>query len=58
MRLFDEFKGGSLGADMKSLAITVRLQPTQATLKEEDIKALSDKVIEKVTKATGGELRV
>jgi phenylalanyl-tRNA synthetase beta chain len=40
------------------LAITVRLQPTQATLKEEDIKALSDKVIEKVTKATGGELRV
>ncbi|MEK9735377.1 MAG: phenylalanine--tRNA ligase subunit beta, partial [Paracoccaceae bacterium] len=58
VRLFDEFKGGSLGADKKSLAITVRLQPTQATLKEEDIKALSDKVIEKVTKATGGELRV
>ena len=58
VRLFDEFKGGSLGEDKKSLAITVRLQPTQATLKEEEIKSLSDKMIEKVTKATGGELRV
>ena len=58
VRLFDEFKGRSLGEDKKSLAITVRLQPTQATLKEEDIKQVSEKVIEKVSKATGGELRV
>ena len=58
VRLFDEFKGGSLGEDKKSVAITVRLQPTHATLKEEEIKALSEKVVEKVAKATGGELRV
>ncbi len=58
VRLFDEFKGGSLGEKKKSLAITVRLEPKQVTLKEEEIKELSDKLIEKVTKATGGELRV
>ena len=57
VRLFDEFKGGSLGEEKKSLAITVRLEPKQVTLKEEEIKELSNKVIEKVTKATDGELR-
>lgn len=57
VRVFDEFIGGSLGAGKKSLAITVRLQPHEATLKEADIEAVSNKVIEKVTKATGGTLR-
>ena len=55
--LFDEFTGGSLGDGKKSLAIAVRLQPREATLKDEDIKAVSDKIIDKVIKATGGELR-
>ena len=49
--------GGSLGDDQKSLAITVRLQPQDATLKEDEIKAVSERIIEKVLKATGGELR-
>jgi phenylalanyl-tRNA synthetase beta chain len=57
VRVFDEFIGGSLGEGKKSLAITVRLQPREATLKDKDIEALSAKVIEKVTKATGGVLR-
>ncbi len=57
VRVFDEFIGGSLGEGKKSLAITVRLQPTDKTLKEADIEAVSAKVIEKVTKATGGVLR-
>ncbi|TCS61455.1 phenylalanyl-tRNA synthetase beta subunit [Primorskyibacter sedentarius] len=57
VRVFDEFIGGSLGEGKKSLAITVRLQPTQATLKEKDIEAVSAKIVEKVTKATGGSLR-
>ena len=55
--MFDEFIGGSLGEGQKSLAITVRLQPTDATLKEADIEAVSAKIVEKVTKATGGTLR-
>ncbi|KEJ94995.1 phenylalanyl-tRNA synthetase beta subunit [Pseudosulfitobacter pseudonitzschiae] len=57
VRVFDEFIGGSLGEGKKSLAITVRLQPTDKTLKEADIEAVSAKVVEKVTKATGGTLR-
>lgn len=57
VRVFDEFIGGSLGEGKKSLAITVRLQPTDATLKEADIEAVSAKIVEKVTKATGGALR-
>jgi phenylalanyl-tRNA synthetase beta chain len=57
VRVFDEFIGGSLGAGKKSLAITVRLQPTDKTLKDEDIAAVSAKIVEKVTKATGGVLR-
>ena len=57
VRVFDEFIGGSLGEGKKSLAITVRLQPTDKTLKEDDIATVAAKIVEKVSKATGGELR-
>jgi phenylalanyl-tRNA synthetase beta chain len=57
VRVFDEFIGGALGEGKKSLAITVRLQPTEKTLTDEEIEALAVKVIDKVTKATGGTLR-
>ncbi|WP_323778552.1 phenylalanine--tRNA ligase subunit beta [Leisingera sp.] len=57
VRVFDQFIGGSLGEGKKSLAITVRLQPSDKTLKEKDIEAVSEKIIAKVTKATGGTLR-
>ncbi|WP_171131022.1 MULTISPECIES: phenylalanine--tRNA ligase subunit beta [unclassified Ruegeria] len=57
VRVFDEFIGGSLGEGKKSLAITVRLQPTDSTLKEKDIEAVAEKIIAKVSKATGGVLR-
>ncbi|KIC23445.1 MULTISPECIES: phenylalanine--tRNA ligase subunit beta [unclassified Leisingera] len=57
VRVFDEFIGGSLGEGKKSLAITVRLQPSDKTLKEKDIEAVSEKIIAKVSKATGGTLR-
>ena len=57
VRVFDEFIGGALGEGKKSLAITVRLQPKDKTLKDEDIEAVASKVVEKVSKATGGVLR-
>ena len=57
VRVFDEFIGGSLGDGKKSLAVTVRLQPSETTLKEADIEAVSKKIVEKVEKATGGSLR-
>ncbi|MFQ1702489.1 phenylalanine--tRNA ligase subunit beta [Loktanella agnita] len=57
VRVFDEFIGGNLGEGKKSLAVTARLQPTDKTLKEADITDVSAKIVEKVTKATGGTLR-
>lgn len=57
VRVFDEFIGGSLGDGKKSLAISVRLQPVDKTLTEEDIAAVSTKIIAKVASATGGALR-
>ncbi len=57
VRVFDEFIGGPLGEGKKSLAITVRLQPTEATLKDADIEAISARIIDQVSKATGGVLR-
>ncbi|QBF33523.1 phenylalanine--tRNA ligase subunit beta [Thalassococcus sp. S3] len=57
VHVFDEFIGGSVGDGKKSLAVTVRLQPKEATLKEAEIEAVSAKIVDKVTKATGGVLR-
>ncbi len=59
--VFDQFVGGSaeaqMGAGKKSLAISVRLQPRERTLTEDEIEAVSAKIVEKVGKATGGALR-
>ena len=55
-RIFDLFEGPSVGEGKKSLAIEVTLQPTDATLTEEDLKALSDKVVASAVKL-GAELR-
>jgi phenylalanyl-tRNA synthetase beta chain len=61
VRVFDQFTGdkaeAQMGAGKKSIALTVRLQPQDKTLTEAEIEAVSAKVIEKVTKATGGTLR-
>ncbi|WP_116132435.1 phenylalanine--tRNA ligase subunit beta [Tropicimonas sp. IMCC34043] len=61
VRVFDEFHGeraeAQMGAGRKSLAITVRLQPRDKTLTDEEIEAVGRKVIEKVARATGGVLR-
>ncbi len=55
--LFDIFEGASLGSNKKSLAIEVTLQPKTKTLTDDEIEALSEKVIAAVKKATGGEIR-
>ncbi|WP_299963141.1 phenylalanine--tRNA ligase subunit beta [uncultured Roseobacter sp.] len=57
VRIFDEFIGGSLGDGKKSIALTVRLQPQTETLKDKDIEAIGERVVAKVTKATGAVLR-
>ena len=61
VRVFDEFSGekaeAQMGPGKKSLALTVRLQPTGRTLTDEEIEAVAGRIVEKVAKATGGTLR-
>ncbi len=61
VRVFDQFAGeraaAQMGAGRKSLAITARLQPKDRTLTDAEIEAVAAKIVEKVTKATGGTLR-
>jgi phenylalanyl-tRNA synthetase beta chain len=61
VRVFDQFVGGRAEAQMgqgkKSIALTVRLQPTNRTLTEAEIEAVSGRIVEKVMKASGGVLR-
>ncbi|MFK5996839.1 MAG: phenylalanine--tRNA ligase subunit beta [Rhodobacterales bacterium] len=59
--VFDVFDGdkaeAQMGAGKKSIAISVCLQPKDATLTDKDIETVSAKIIDKVNKATGGTLR-
>lgn len=59
--VFDIFAGpkaeAQMGPGKKSLAISIRLQPTAATLTEAEIDAVAKKVVAGVEKATGGSLR-
>jgi phenylalanyl-tRNA synthetase beta chain len=55
--VFDVFEGASLGADRKSIAIEVQIQPMEKTLTDEDFEALSTRIVENVRKQTGGVLR-
>jgi phenylalanyl-tRNA synthetase beta chain len=59
--VFDEFAGekaeAQMGAGKKSLAITVRMQPVDKTLTDDEIESVAKRIVEKVEKATGGVLR-
>ena len=55
--LFDVFEGPHVGAGKKSLAISVTLQPKDATLTDEQIEAIAGKIVAVAEKACGGRLR-
>lgn len=55
--VFDVFEGAALGADKKSIAIEVSIQPVDKTLTDEDFEALAGRIVENVKKQTGGVLR-
>ncbi|MEL7056465.1 MAG: phenylalanine--tRNA ligase subunit beta [Pseudomonadota bacterium] len=55
--VFDVYQGPGIEPNQKSIAIEVTLQPRGETLKDQDIEALSQKIIAAVAKATGGVLR-
>lgn len=55
--VFDVFEGNHVGEGMKSMAIEVTLSPRERTLTDEEIDAVSAKIVAAVEKATGGTLR-
>jgi phenylalanyl-tRNA synthetase beta chain len=57
VNVFDIFQGASLGEGRKSMAIEVTLQPQDKTLTDEQIDAISSRIVAAVKKATGGEIR-
>lgn len=57
VRVFDLFEGAAIGEDKKSMAIEVTLQPMEQSLTDEEIDAISAKIVENVGKTVGGVLR-
>ncbi|WP_411819125.1 phenylalanine--tRNA ligase subunit beta [Hyphococcus formosus] len=55
--LFDVYQGKGVPEGKKSLAVEVTIQPRDKTLTDEEIEAISAKVVAQVEKATGGSLR-
>ena len=57
IRLFDVYEGKGLPDGKKSLAISVTLQPQEATLTDSEIEDFAKRLVAAVEKATGGTLR-
>jgi phenylalanyl-tRNA synthetase beta chain len=55
--VFDVFAGGAIGAGKKSVAIEITISPRERSLTEQEIEAISAKVVAQASKATGATLR-
>jgi phenylalanyl-tRNA synthetase beta chain len=55
-KLFDDFRGAGVPEGKKSLAIEVTLQPREKSYTDEDLKVISDRVVDAAAKM-GAELR-
>ncbi len=55
--VFDVYEGTGIDPDKKSVAIAVTLQPTEKTLTDTEIEAVSAKIVGEVSKKTGAVLR-
>ncbi len=55
--LFDVYQGKGVPEGKKSLAVEVEIQPREKTMTDEEIDAVSARIVSQVVKATGGALR-
>jgi len=55
--VFDVFTGATIGVDKKSVALSVTLQPVQATMTDAEIDEVAARIVANVEKQTGGVLR-
>jgi phenylalanyl-tRNA synthetase beta chain len=57
VRVFDVYRGASLGDGKKSVAVEITIQPRGENLKDDQIEAIAKAVIASVAKGTGAVLR-
>jgi phenylalanyl-tRNA synthetase beta chain len=55
--VFDVYEGTGIDPDKKSVAIAVTIQPTEKTLTDAEIEAITAKIVAEVAKKTGAVLR-
>jgi phenylalanyl-tRNA synthetase beta chain len=55
--VFDRYEGAGIDPGKKSIAIAVTLQPREKTLTDQEIEAVSAKIVAEVGKRVGGVLR-
>lgn len=55
--VFDIYEGPGIAEGTKSIAVAVRLQPTDRTLTDAEIEAVSAKIVAEVSRRTGAVLR-
>lgn len=57
IKVFDLYIGKGIPEGQKSLAISVRMEPQDRTLTDEEIETVTKRIVANVVKATGGSLR-
>ena len=57
VKLFDIYEGEQIPDGYKSVAFSVRIQPRDATLSDNEIKEIMDKVLQKISSEFGAKLR-
>ena len=55
--IFDVYQGDNVAADQKSVALNVSIQPQEKSMTDEEIEALSKKIINSIETKTGAKLR-
>ncbi|MEZ6029344.1 MAG: phenylalanine--tRNA ligase subunit beta [Hyphomonadaceae bacterium] len=56
-RVFDVYRGASIGEGKKSIAVEVTLQPRGAAMTDEQIETVAQAIVKSVAKGTGATLR-
>ena len=57
VKVFDVYVGTKIETGKKSVAFSVQLEPSDHTMTDEEIEAISESIIAAVDKSVGGYLR-
>ena len=55
--VFDVYQGNNIPKDKKSVSLSILIQPSDKSLTDDDLEKLSSKIIDRVFKTFGAEIR-